>query len=145
MHKDSSGNIIGNGEDSAVLILKEMFPSAKITRQLAIPKLITNLEELSMMSQENKNRSVDILVETGQAKICIRVQNGGSGSNWNKHSHISDGRSRVDKIQKRDLEANGYKVVDLHQRDCPNLFKELVNDASKQEVKDSFKSLIINA
>jgi len=145
MRKDASGNIIGNGEDSAVLILKEIYPAAIITRQLDIPKLITDPEELSMMSQENKNRSVDILVETNDSKICIRVQNGGSGSNWNKHSHISDGRSRIDMIQKRDLEANGYIVIDLHQRDCPILFKELVNEESKQEVKDSMKSILVSA
>lgn len=145
MHKDSSGNLIGNGEDSAFLILKEIYPYAKITRQLLITKLITDPEELAMMSQENKNRSVDILVETGQARICIRVQNGGAGSNFNKHSHTSDGRSRVDKIQKRDLEANGFKVVDFHQRDCPTLFKEIVNNESKQEVKDSMKTLLISA
>lgn len=139
MRKDSKGNIIGNGEDSAVLILMELFPFAKIQRQVPITKLITNKEIISLMSAENKKRTIDIYFETGQVKYCVRVQNGGKGSNFNKFSHISEGRSRIDKVQRIDLEADGFTVVDLNQRDCPILFKEIVNDESRAEVKSAFE------
>lgn len=138
MRKDDKGNLIGNGEDATFAILREWFPKSEIHRQKKITQLITDPEWNEITSHENKRRTIDLYFEDGPAKYCIRVNNGGKKSNFNKGNHVSDGKSRIDKIQRRDLEMFGYCVVDVPQRDCAILFKDLVNDESKKELMNCF-------
>ena len=132
MHKDAKGNLIGRGEDATFAILSH--PLREIERQVKTTKLITDPEEMEIMSAENKRRSIDLYFEEAGTKFCIRVNNGGKRSTFNKGNHISDGKSRIDKIQKRDLETYGYTVIDVNERDNPNIFKEKVNDDSIKEL-----------
>ena len=77
-----------------------------------------------------KRQSVDIVVYNGFQPLCIRVQG---------EDHTGILKSQRDLVQQKMLEWSGNIVIDLWFHDCPELFKEKLNDSSIKEVVDALK------
>ena len=137
MRKDSNGNIIGAGEDTAVEILKELYISNKnveVIRQQPLVGLVTEEFKESLAESYLKHK-IDIMIIGLDKPVVVRVQG---------KDHEGVLKSARDTVQKKILEWHNCIVVDLNWYDCPNLFKEKLNDGSIQEVKNALSSSDIN-
>jgi hypothetical protein len=120
--------IIGNGEVTALSILKDMYGDV-ITYSTQIPfKDLMSGEFRDGLSERQVKESVDIVLFTGFEPICVRVQG---------RDHKGSLKSMRDTVQKQMLEWSNCKVVDLWWYDCPNLFKNKKNEESIREIKES--------
>jgi len=126
VHKDAKGNIIGYGETSAVEILKQLFPDKEIKTQVSLKSLLTS-DWANDLSERQCKETLDIVVYTDPI-IVVRVQD---------PHHKGNITSARDLVQKKTLEWCDMKVVDLQFYECINLMKELVNDSSREEVKEA--------
>ena len=135
MHKDKDGNIIGVGETTAISIITDIFKdSTKIIPQFPIIKLLTE-DYIDSLSESYLKHKIDIVIFTPTQTIAVRVQG---------KDHEGVLKSARDTVQKKILEWHNCIVVDLNWYDCPNLFKEKLNDGSIQEVKNALSSSDIN-
>ena len=123
---------MGEGERASLVILKSIFgKSAEYKIQYPFFKLMSE-EFYDTLSDTQKKQTLDIVIFRPLAKtIVIRVQD--------KH-HTGVRTSGVDLIQKTMLEWNDCIVIDLWFYDCPNIWKEEVNDASRTELLTIFKA-----
>lgn len=124
MHKDERGNIIGNGEDSAVEILKELFPTIDIKTQVLLSDLL-GVDWVADLSERQEKETLDIVIYTNPV-IVVRVQDS---------HHRGKLTTSRDIVQRKTLEWNNVKVVDLLDLECTELLKERVNDKSKEEIR----------
>lgn len=142
-----SGNIVGEGEDSAFAILKHLtglagrtlkeWGSEGIFRQVPVDWLISQ-EEFDILSPEQKKKSIDIIIAfrpdgtviraSLPVLIIVRIQ-GKKG----------DLKLRRDGVQ-ADIILKKYSVVDIHKREAKNLFKERTNELAIQEVISAFQT-----
>ena len=137
------GNLIGAAEDPAFEILREMtglserphthFPKVGIYRQLPVSYVYDN-EQMKYLADFHKTSSVDIFLVTAideynprLCKIAVRVE-GKKG----------DLKMQRQGVQKGLLE-KWCQVVDVHLRNCPELFKDRINEKSRLELINSFK------
>jgi len=134
-----TNNFVGVGEDSAYTIIQNIFkleerklgefPFIGIYRQFPLYYLFTTAIFSSLRSDLKKG-SIDILViDKSHRMIACRVQ-GKKG----------DLKMQRENLQKVFLESSLVNVVDIHKRECKELFKERVNEKSIQEIRDSFKT-----
>jgi len=131
MFKDKNGNIIGVGETTAISILTDIFKdSTKIIPQYPLVKLLTD-DYIDSLSESYLKHKIDIMIFTADQKIVVRVQG---------KDHDGVLKSARDTVQKKLMEWNGCKVVDLTWQECPYLFKEQKDENSYLEVMNAFKS-----
>lgn len=128
MHKDEKGNIIGKGEISAVEILKDMFPTYEIKTQVALSTLLQK-DWADDLSERQQKETIDIVIFASPV-IAIRVQD--------SHHRGKITTSR-DIVQRKTLEWNNVKVVDLLDIECTELMKERINEKSKNEIKKALE------
>ena len=134
MRKDSNGNIIGAGEDTAVEILEELNAlntNVEIKRQQPLVGLLTE-EFKDSLAESYLKHKIDIMIVGLDKPVVVRVQG---------KDHEGILKSARDTVQKKILEWHNCIVVDLNWYDCPNLFKEELNDGSREEVKNALLSL----
>ena len=134
MRKDSNGNIIGVGEDTAVAILEELNDlntNVEIKRQQPLVGLLTE-EFKDSLAESYLKHKIDIMIVGLDKPVVVRVQG---------KDHEGILKSARDTVQKKILEWHNCIVVDLNWYDCPNLFKEELNDGSREEVKNALLSL----
>lgn len=117
-------HIIGRGERTAVKILKETFPAALIYTQVPILHMVTK-EIFDMYSEPYQNATIDILMVHHNKRHAIRVQD---------KSHTTKYKSQKDNNQRGDMEDNDIIVIDIHEREAPYLFREILDYRSKIEV-----------
>ncbi len=129
MHKDSKGNFIGVGEDSAVEIIKEMYPKSDIKRQVKLTSLLGQ-EWVDDLGEIQRKETLDIVIYEDPI-IVVRVQD---------HHHTGVITAARDVIQKATLEWNDCIVVDLFHYECKHLMKERVNSESRKEILLAFRS-----
>ena len=137
MRRDSNGNIIGAGEDTAVAILEELNAlntNVEIIRQQPLVGLLTKDFKDSLAESYLKHK-IDIMIVGLDKPVVVRVQG---------KDHEGVLKSARDTVQKKILEWHNCIVVDLNWYDCPNLFKEKLNDGSREEVKSVLSSSGIN-
>ena len=137
MRKDSNGNIIGAGEDTAVAILEELNAlntNVEIVRQQPLVGLLTE-EFKDSLAESYLKHKIDIMIIGLDKPVVVRVQG---------KDHEGVLKSARDTVQKKILEWHNCIVVDLNWYDCPNLFKEKLNDGSREEVKSVLSSSGIN-
>ena len=137
MRKDSNGNIIGAGEDTAVAILEELNAlntNVEIIRQQPLVGLLKD-EFKDSLAESYLKHKIDIMLVGLDKPVVVRVQG---------KDHEGILKSARDTVQKKILEWHNCIVVDLNWYDCPNLFKEKLNDGSIQEVKNALSSSGIN-
>lgn len=128
MHKDSQGNFIGNGEDAAFEILKELYPNFEIKRQVKFKDLLSG-EWLDTITERQEKETIDIVI-FGTPIIAVRVQDA---------RHTGRGMSYRDTVQKKTLEWNNIKVVDLHHYECLNLMKNITGQTARDEIIASLR------
>ena len=134
MRKNTNGDIIGTGEDTAVEILKELYISNKnveVIRQQPLVGLLTEEFKESLAESYLKHKIDIMVIREPEKPIVVRVQG---------KDHEGILKSARDTVQKKILEWHNCIVVDLNWYDCPNLFKEKLNDDSIQEVKNALSS-----
>jgi len=134
VRKDSNGNIIGAGEDTAVAILEELNAlntNVEIIRQQPLVGLLKD-EFKDSLAESYLKHKIDIMLVGLDKPVVVRVQG---------KDHEGILKSARDTVQKKILEWHNCIVVDLNWYDCPNLFKEELNDDSREEVKSALYSL----
>ena len=120
--------IIGKGEKTALEVLKEIYGrDVEYSTQIQFKHLMNN-EFVDDLSERQQKETVDIVLFSGFNPVCVRVQGG-------DHSGIL--KSARDTVQKQMLEWCNCIVVDLWFHDCPELFKEKLNDESRREVREA--------
>jgi len=123
--------IIGKGEITTIEILREIFgDSIFIKTQSPLKELLSHEFYSEGLSERQQKETIDITVYNGFQPLCIRVQG---------KDHTGILKSQRDSVQKKMLEWSGNIVIDLWFHDCPELFKEKLNDSSRKEVIDSLK------
>lgn len=125
-------DFIGQGERAALAILKDMFGNAcEYETQYPLTQMVTD-EYFELFSGRQVKETIDIVIFTGLTKpIAVRIQD--------KH-HNSIRMCRVDDIQRQLLEANGWLVADVWHYECKELWKDLVNKKSEEELKRVLKA-----
>ena len=120
--------IIGKGEKTALEVLKEIY-GEDVEYKTQIPfKDLMSSEFSDDLSERQQKETVDIVMFSLFNPVCVRVQGG-------DHSGIL--KSARDTVQKQMLEWSNCVVVDLWFHDCPELFKEKLNDESRREVREA--------
>ena len=120
--------IIGKGEKTALEVLKETYgKEVEYTPQVLFKDLMS-YEFRDDLSERQQKESVDIVIFSGFNPVCVRVQGG---------DHTGILKSARDTVQKQMLEWCNCVVVDLWFHDCPELFKEKLNDESRREVREA--------
>jgi len=120
--------IIGKGEKTALEVLKEIYgKDVEYSTQIQFKHLM-NYEFIDDLSERQQKETVDIVLFSGFNPVCVRVQGG-------DHSGIL--KSARDTVQKQMLEWCNCVVVDLWFHECPELFKEKLNDESRREVREA--------
>lgn len=139
-----TGNLVGAGEDAAFEMIKEMtglpqlhiryYPKVGLYRQLPVA-LIFDESQLKDLASSHRKSSVDIMIvayedayEPRLCKIAVRVE-GKKGSYKMKFQGV-----QADYLTKH------CQIVDVHKLECKELFKNKVNEQSKKELLDSFKT-----
>jgi len=133
VRKDTNGNIIGAGEDTAVAILEELYAlntNVEIIRQQPLTNLLTE-EFKDSLAESYLKHKIDIMIIGLDKPVVIRVQG---------KDHEGILKSARDTVQKKILEWHNCIVVDLNWYDCPILFNEKLNDGSRDEVKNALSS-----
>ena len=133
MRRDTNGNIIGAGEDTAAAILEELYAlntNVEIKRQQLLTNLLTE-EFKNSLAESYLKHKIDIMIIGLDKPMVIRVQG---------RDHEGVLKSSRDTVQKKILEWHNCIVIDLNWYDCPILFKEELNDGSRDEVKNALLS-----
>lgn len=138
-----SGNLVGAGEVATFNILKyltnlkpkslKQFPENGIYKQVPLEWLI-HKHDFNILSDPHKKGSIDILLVVNQIKIAVRVQGKGHGQGLK-----GMGKAKHDLVQEKLLKKY-CSLVDVHLRECPNVFKERVTENAINEIKSSFKT-----
>jgi len=137
VRKDTDGNIIGAGEDTTAAILEELYTlntNVEIKRQQPLTNLLTE-EFKNSLAESYLKHKIDIMIIGLDKPVVIRVQG---------KDHEGVLKSARDTVQKKILEWHNCIVVDLNWYDCPILFKEELNDGSRDEVKNALSSSGVN-
>jgi len=131
VRKDSNGNIIGAGEDTAVAILEELNAlntNVEIIRQQPLVGLLKD-EFKDSLAESYLKHKIDIMLVGLDKPVVVRVQG---------KDHEGILKSARDTVQKKILEWHNCIVIDLNWYDCPMLFKEEKNDESVKEIMSAF-------
>jgi hypothetical protein len=124
--------IIGHGERATIQILKSIYgESAEYLTQVKFKDLLKG-EWLDTVTERQEKETLDIVVKLPVKTIVVRVQD---------EHHNGDITAKRDLVQRKTLEWNDCAVVDLWYHDCPELWKDEVNETSKDEVITVLKSL----
>lgn len=128
MHKDANGFIIGKGEETALDLLMQLFPDKEVKIQVPFKDLLHG-EWVDTVTERQEKETLDIVVFTDPI-IVIRVQDP------HHNGRITSAR---DLVQRKTLEWNGHRVVDLQHYECTEIMKERINDKSMKELLESLK------
>ena len=101
--------------------------SAEYTIQVPFRNLL-NEEWQGTLTERQEKETLDIVVKTDQKIMVFRIQDA---------HHRGMHTAERDLVQKKTLEWNGHTVVDVWDYDCPELFKEIKNEKSLAELKES--------
>jgi hypothetical protein len=139
-----TGSLVGAGEDASFEILQKLtslpkqdhkdYPSIGIYRWFPINRIL-QYEDLEHLAPVHKNSSVDILIKyhqddyfPKQSMVAVRVE----------------GKKGSLKMLRQGTQARLLSkyclVVDIHKGECEELFKDVINEKSIKELKDSFKT-----
>jgi len=126
--------LIGRGELVAIQILKELFPSSAVVEmQVPLYKLLLP-QYREGLSERQQKETIDIVVNRRhKRRLCVRIQDA---------HHSNNTMSKIDKIQRNLLEYSWNDVIDVEERECPELFKDNLNGPSRKELKYYMKSYL---
>lgn len=123
--------LIGEGESAGLEILKSIFgDECEYKTQYPFRKLMKN-KFVDVLSSRQEKETLDIVIFRNiKPTIVVRIQD--------KH-HDGGMTYQRDIVQKKMLEWNDCIVLDLWYRDCPELWKDEVNDESRKEVLEHLR------
>ena len=102
-----------------------MMPNAVIETQVPLHRLLVSDNRFNLSERQNKE-TIDIVVKRKfLPPLCVRIQD--------KH-HASRRFGHIDGVQKNHLEYSHCDVVDIPENECPELFKENLNNKSRHEL-----------
>ena len=128
MKVNEKGEFIGDGEEVALEILKDIFgEEAEYSTQVKFTSLLQP-EWLDTISERQEKETLDIVISQNDKTIVFRVQD-----DHHKGFHTQ----QRDIVQKKTLEWNNCIVVDLWKDECPILFKNKKNEDSFSEIKSA--------
>ena len=144
MRQDLETNsLIGEGEDATFNILKHLtnlkhrslkeFPMSGIYRQIPISWVVSK-QDFNVLSEAHQKGSIDLFIVFNQIRIAVRVQGDGHGKGLK-----GLGKVKHDKVQEN-LIKQYCQLVDIHKRECREVFKERVTNKAIQEIISSFKT-----
>ena len=138
VYKDEFGNLIGRGEETALQILKRIFPEGQFFTQVKLKNILNELKfPKPTLSERQEKESIDIYMikikKNKRRNFAIRVQNG-INQKRKIRGHTGEGLHQADENQRALLEDANVIVVDLNEYECPELFKEKINPKSFWEV-----------
>jgi len=131
---------IGRGERTAQKILEFVFPNCYVNTQVPMRHLqdMYDRNKLDSLSDENLKRTIDLFViskdDRKKINMAVRIQD--------TTGHKGDISSNNDAVQRAYLETWGIKVIDLHERECKELFKNRLSWKSVLEVLREFKDVL---
>jgi len=124
--------IIGCAEKTALEILKSIYGNtAEYFTQVKFKNLLKG-EWVDTVTERQEKETLDIVVKLPIKTIVVRIQD--------KH-HTGNITSKRDIVQRKTLEWNDCVVVDVWFYDCPELWKDQVNEKSRGELVTILKSL----
>ena len=123
--------IIGKGEKTALELLKEIYGEDVEYKTQVQFKDLMSYEFSEDLSERQQKETVDIVMFHLFNPVCVRVQGG---------DNTGILKSARDTVQKQMLEWSNCTVVDLWFHDCPELFKEKLNDESRREIHEALKN-----
>lgn len=124
--------IIGRGERAALQIFKEIYgDTAEYFIQYRFKDLLNDVFK-DTLSERQEKETIDIVVKLPVTTLAVRIQDA---------HHTGRLTSMRDTVQKKTLEWNNCAVIDLWFHDCPELWKDVVNQKSIDEVTNVLKSL----
>ena len=127
MQIDKQGNFIGRGEYAAMDMCAQLFPDKEIKIQVKFKDLLKG-EWKDTVSGRQEKETVDIVIYSDPI-IAVRIQD---------PHHTGVITSMRDTVQKKTLEWNDIKVVDVNHYDAPNLMKDLTNEDAMKELLEAF-------
>lgn len=127
MQIDKQGNFIGRGEYAAFDLCTQLFPECEMKIQVKFKDLLKG-EWKDTVSGRQEKETIDIVIYSDPI-IAVRVQD---------PRHTGRLLSMRDTVQKKTLEWNDVKVVDLNHYDCPHIMKEEVTEDSMREIIEAF-------
>lgn len=127
MQIDKQGNYIGRGEYAAMEMCMQLFPDKEVKIQVKFKDLLKGDWRDSVSGRQEKE-TVDIVIYSDPI-IAVRIQD---------PHHTGRITSMRDTVQKKTLEWNDVKVVDVNHYDAPNLMKDKVNEDSMRELLEAF-------
>lgn len=143
MKQSFDNQYIGAGESATYHILKQLtnlqlrslkeFPKSGIYKQVPLEWVI-HKHDYNMLSQAHQKGSIDLFLIVNQTQVAIRVQGSGHGEGLK-----GLGKAKHDLVQEK-LIKKYCSLVDIHKRECPNIFKERVTQQAIQEIIESFKT-----
>jgi len=126
MKVNEKGEFIGDGEEVALEILRDIFgEEAEYSTQVKFTSLLEP-EWLDTVSERQEKETLDIVISQNNRTIVFRVQD-----DHHKGFHTQ----QRDLVQKKTLEWNNCIVIDLWKDECPILFKNMKNEDSFSEIK----------
>ena len=127
MKINKKGQFIGRGEETALLVLKDLFgKDAEYSIQVPFKDLLKGDWKDTVTERQDKE-TLDIVIIKNNQVIVFRIQD-----NHHRGMHTQE----RDLVQKKTLEWNDCYVVDVWECDCPNLFKE-DKEKAISEVKEA--------
>jgi hypothetical protein len=127
MQIDKQGNYIGRGEYAAMDMCAQLFPDKEIKIQVKFKDLLKGEWKDSVSGRQEKE-TIDIVIYSDPI-IAVRIQD---------PHHTGRITSMRDTVQKKTLEWNDVKVVDVNHYDAPNLMKDLTTEESMKELLEAF-------
>jgi len=125
-----ANEIIGAGEIATKNILKGLFPLSTVHGQVPLRTLVRPVY-ISSLSERQQKETIDIVLERkGEMPVAIRVQD--------KH-HMGGKMGSIDKIQERELNLSGLKVIDIWYYEAPQTFKDRESKEAQSEIKKILK------
>lgn len=119
-------SFIGAGERTAAQILRFFYPQYKIDTQVPLFTIMMVKGGIAELSSRQRKETIDI-VFYAKKTIAVRL-----------HGKKGSGKMRAEGHQRDLLESIGWKVIDVHRRDCPELFAEKFNWKAVWELFNCF-------
>lgn len=126
MNIDENGYFIGKGEYVTFDLLSQLFPNVELKIQVKFQDLLKG-EWVDTVTERQEKETIDIVVYTDPI-IAVRVQD---------PHHTGRITAMRDKVQRKTLEWNNIRVVDLNHYDCVNIMKEKRNDEAMRELLEA--------
>lgn len=128
MQVDKAGNFIGRGEYAAMDLCGQLFPDKEIKIQVKFKDLLKG-EWTDTVSGRQEKETIDIVIFSDPI-IAVRIQD---------PHHTGRLTSMRDTVQRKTLEWNDIKVVDVNHYDAPNLMKDKTSKEAMDELLEAFR------